>query len=330
MSDRRRINGPAGTTSSPVFAPYSQPATATALRQRVRKPNELRKICTVFLFLPYWSKLTPSVVLQTGIVPSASGSAYLELESPSEPKPSLDPTSSAIKLSCSVHGPKPLPRTASFSPNAQLSASVKFAPFATRVRQGYVPNQTEKDLGLHLENALKGVLLPDRWPKSAVDVAVIVLEGEDDQGEGDRFAGLGLFNLLAAAINVAMAALADAKIDCLDLLAAGVGAVVPGPDSKPLRVLDPAAVEHDDIQSSCVVGYLPSRDEIVELWSNGSVSTQNANTSTGFDELVEAAIAAARGAQTVIKEALVESMTRNQIAVKKPSQGETNDVEMNT
>ncbi|KIW33898.1 uncharacterized protein PV07_00713 [Cladophialophora immunda] len=311
MSDRRRINGPAATTSPPVFAPY--PQTATPLRQRVRKPNELRRI-----------------FLQTGIIPSASGSAYLELESPPEPRPFLVPTSSTIKLSCSVHGPKPLPRTASFSPNVQLTASVKFAPFATRVRQGYVPNQTEKDLGLHLENALRGVLLPDRWPKSAIDVAVTVLEGEDDQEEGDRFAGLGLFNLLAAAINVAMAALADARIDCLDLLAAGVGAVIPGPDSKPLRVLDPAAVEHSEIQSSCVVGYLSSRDEIVEMWSSGSISTQNANAPTGFDELVGAAVAAARGAQTVIKEALLESMTRSQITVKKTAQGEMNDVEMNT
>ncbi|OAP57421.1 hypothetical protein AYL99_08159 [Fonsecaea erecta] len=207
---------------------------------------------------------------------------------------------------------------------------VKFAPFATRVRQGYVPNQTEKDLGLHLENALKGVLLPDRWPKSAVDVAVTVLEGEDDQEEGDRFAGLGLLNLLAAAINVAMAALADAKIDCLDLLAAGVGAVVPGPNSKSLRVLDPAALEHDEIQASCVVGYLSSRDEIVEVWSSGSISTQDANASVGFDDLVDAAVAAARGAQTVLKEALLESVTRNRNALKNATQGELNDVEMET
>ncbi|KIW98128.1 uncharacterized protein Z519_01712 [Cladophialophora bantiana CBS 173.52] len=311
MSDRRRINGPAGTTIPPAFAPSAQAANPP--RQRLREPNELRKM-----------------FLQTGLVPSASGSAYLELETPPPARPAFAPTSSTIKLSCSVHGPKPLPRTASFSPNLQLTASVKFAPFATRVRQGYVPTQTEKDLGLHLENALKGVLLADRWPKSAVDIAVTVLEGEDDQEEGDRVAGLGLFNLLAAAINVAMAALADAKIDCLDLLAAGVGAVVPGPDSKSLRILDPAAVEHDEIHSSCVVGYLSSRDEIVEVWSNGSISAQDVTASTGFDGLVDAAVAAARGARTVLSEALLESLTGSQIALKNTRQGEINDVEMNT
>lgn len=217
----------------------------------------------------------------------------------------------------------------SFSPNLHLTASVKFAPFATRVRQGYIPNSTEKDLGLHLENALKGVLLPDRWPKSAIDVAVIVLEGEDDQERGDRFTGIGLFNLLAAAINVSVAALADAKIDALDLLAAGVSAVVTGSDTKLVRVLDPVAVEHEEILSSCVVGYLPSRDEIVEMWSSGSLSTQNDRGAIGYDDLVDSAIAAARGAQTVIQAVLIESITANQSTNKK-SVTRDNDIEMNT
>ena len=234
-----------------------------------------------------------------------------------------------MKLSCSVQGPKPLPRTAPFSPNLHLSATVKFAPFATRVRQGYVPNATEKDLGLHLENALKGVVLPDRWPKSAIDVAVTILEGEDEQEKGDRITGIGIFNLLVAAINVSMAALADARIDCLDLLAAGVGAVIPGPDSKPVKILDPAAEEHENVISSCIVGYLPSRDEIVEMWSNGSATI--ANGGAGFDELVDSAVTAARGAQIVMKEVLLESLSENQNAIRETiKRDEMNDVEIKT
>ncbi|KAJ9613050.1 3'-5'-exoribonuclease [Cladophialophora chaetospira] len=309
MSDRRRINGPPGATRPPTFVP--SPDAAKVRHQRLRKPNELRK-----------------TFLQTGLVPSASGSAYLELEGTPGPKSALVPTSSTIKLSCAVHGPKPLPRTASFSPNLQLSASVKFAPFATRVRQGYVPNSIEKDLGLHLENALKGVLLPDRWPKSAIDVAVTVLEGEDDE-DGDRFTGAALFNLLAAAINVAMTALVDAKIDCLDILAAGVSAVVPGADTKPVRILDPAAIEHEELLSSCVVGYLPSRDEVVEVWSSGGMSQQSEDGLIGYDDLVDSAIAAARGAQTVIQAVLLESVSSTQTASKKAVTRD-NDIEMKT
>lgn len=182
---------------------------------------------------------------------------------------------------------------------------------------------------MHLENALKGVIIPDRWPKSAIDIAVTVLEAEDDQAGSDRSAGVGLFNVLAGCINVSMAALADARVDCLDLLAAGVGALVPGTE-KPLRVLDPAAIEHEAILASCLVGYLPARDEIVEIWSNGSLSTRGADRSIGFEELVDSAVAAARGTQTVIKEALIESLTRNEVAIKKLSRDGTNDVEMNT
>ena len=232
-------------------------------------------------------------------------------------------------MSCAVHGPKPLPRTASFSPNLQLTTSFKFAPFATPVRRGYVPNAEEKDLGLHLENALKGVLLLDRWPKSAIDVAVTILEGEADQAEGENATGIGLFNLLAAAINVSMAALADAKLDCLGLLGAGVGAVVFGTNAKLVRILDPAADEHDKIASSCVVGYLPSRDEIVEVWSSGSVSKQKDGGTIGYDELVDSAIAAARGAQTVLQAVLLESLARGQSGVKKTTRDEMNDVDMN-
>jgi exosome complex component MTR3 len=182
---------------------------------------------------------------------------------------------------------------------------------------------------MHLENALKGVIIPERWPKSGLDVAVTVLEGEQDSGVGDRFTGVGLFNMLAACINVAMAALADARIDCLDLLAAGVGALVSGPGSKPIRILDPASAEHDDILSTCLVGYLPSRDEVVEVWSNGNVTTGDKDN-VEFDELLDSAIAAARGVQTVLKDVLVESLSRNQIQAKKSVNTGTNDVEIKT
>ncbi|KAK6384987.1 3'-5'-exoribonuclease [Exophiala oligosperma] len=310
MSDRRRVNGPAGTTSPPVFVTSSQ--IVEAEKKRLRGHNELRKI-----------------FLQTGVVPSASGSAYLELES--QPvQPTLVSLSSTIKLSCSVQGPKPLPRTASFSPNLQLNASVKFAPFATRNRQGYIRDSTEKDLGLHLQNALKGVVIPDRWPKSSLDIAVTVLEGEDDQETGDRISGLGLFNMLAGCINVAMAALADARVDCLDLLAAGVGSVVvSGADEKPVKVLDPAAVEHTKVLSSCLVGYLPTRDEIVELWcSDSGLAQAKGVPGSGFDEMVDGAVAAARGAQAVLKEVLMEAMMQSQIATKKLTGQSAKEVEM--
>lgn len=183
---------------------------------------------------------------------------------------------------------------------------------------------------MHLENALKGAIIPERWPKSAFDIAVIVLEGEEDPGNGDRVTGVGLFNMLAGCINVAMAAIADARIDSLDLLCAGVGAIVSGPLKKPFRVLDPVISEHDQVLSTCMVGYLPSRDEVVQMWTNGSVPAQGIDGGLGFDELVDSAVAAARGAQTVLKDVLVESSSRGQVQTKKSVNTGTADVEMGT
>lgn len=183
---------------------------------------------------------------------------------------------------------------------------------------------------MHLENALKGAIIPDRWPKSAIDVSVTVLEGEDDPETGERGTGVGFFNMLAGCINVAVAALADARVDCLDLLAAGVCAVVPGPGLKPLMILDPACAEHQDVLASCLIGYLPSRDEVVEIWTTGSALVQNGDGGLGFEELMDGATAAARGAQIVLKEVLLESMMPRRPSTKMKQHEDMIDVEMGT
>ncbi|KAK5085648.1 3'-5'-exoribonuclease [Lithohypha guttulata] len=285
MSDRRRINGPASGTQPALFQHESR---TIAQPHRSRKPNELRRL-----------------FLQTGLVPAASGSAYLELEAPRGNK-SFVPTTSTIKLSCAIQGPKPLSRNAHFSPNLHLTASVKFAPFATRKRRGYLRDNVERDLGSHLQNALNGVIIPDRYPKSALEVAVTVLEGEEDclwnedQGQEKGVGGIGLMNVLAASINVAVAALVDAKIDCLDMLSAGVAA-----QELSTELLDPCPSEHEELSSACVVGYLPNRDELVEVWCKSTIGTVSDGTS---EDLINAAIKAARGTYKVLTEVIKESL----------------------
>jgi hypothetical protein len=44
MSDRRRVNGPAGGTAAPTFTQLGEGRTA-GQPGRTRNPNELRKIC---------------------------------------------------------------------------------------------------------------------------------------------------------------------------------------------------------------------------------------------------------------------------------------------
>ncbi|KAL4909293.1 hypothetical protein BDW74DRAFT_79696 [Aspergillus multicolor] len=315
MTDRRRINGPPGGTRPPVFASSiksSASATAAERPRRQRQPNELRKI-----------------FLKTGLIPSASGSSYLEFEpsaalSAARASPKfITPPSSSLKLACTVHGPKPLPRSATFSPNLVLTTHVKYAPFAARKRKGHIRDASERDLGVHLETALRGVIVAERWPKSGLDITITILEAEDDRWWGDapdsHDAAWGMMNVLAGCITAASAAISDARIDCLDLVAGGVAAVVAdeSPDgngtSAPRLMLDTDPAEHQSILSACVVAYMPARDEITELWLKGdnskaAVGTTDQNLS--HEALIDGAVDAARGAHSVLAEAVRESAMR--------------------
>lgn len=288
QADRRRINAPAGGTAPPVFS-FGDGEVKRPVR--ARQPDEHRKI-----------------FLRTGVVPSASGSAYYEIppQDRSNANGSLVPNASSLKITCTVHGPRPLPRNAAFSPNLLLSTHIKFAPFATRQRRGWVRDTSERDLGVHLETALRGVIIGERWPKSACEVVITVLEGEEDGWWGDRQSversgGWGMMSVLAGCITVASAALVDAGIDCVDLVSGGVAALVrESSASGATVVIDPSPPEHE-VLSACVVGYLQSRDEITEVWLKGDAGLQT-------EDLLDQAVKAATLTRTVLVEAVKESV----------------------
>lgn len=301
MTDRRRINGPSGGTAPPIFASSLISKTSSPAK-RTRAPDELRNI-----------------FLKTGLTPSASGSAYFEIESSTQTAASKSLASkvAALKLTCTVHGPRPLPRSAPFSPQLLLSTRIKFAPFAARQRRGYIPDASERDLAAHLETALRGVLIGERWPKSGVDVVITVLEAEEDDpgnkgqlGESGRTSDWDMMSILSGCITVASAAIIDAGIDCIDLVTGGVAAIVRQPTASPQVFLDPCASDHEEIFAACVIGYLQNRDEITELWTRGDIMTSTdgsgANT-TGFEPLVDQAVEAAVAARLVVVEAVKES-----------------------
>lgn len=218
---------------------------------------------------------------------------------------------SSLKIAASIQGPKPLPRSAPFSPSLLLTTTVKFAPFATRHRRGYIRDAAERDLGVHLETALRGVIIGERWPKSGVEVVVTILEGDEDGWWGDSEKpgagnGWGLLNVLAGCITVASAAITDAGIDCVDLVCGGVAAIIRNPDSQEnteekIRILDPCLAEHKDVVAACAVGYLASRDEITEIWMKGDVGADP-------EHLIEGAIHASVGGLAVVKEVLIEAL----------------------
>jgi exosome complex component MTR3 len=207
-----------------------------------------------------------------------------------------------------------------------LTTHVKFAPFATRHRRGYLRDAVEKDLAAHLETALRGVVISDRWPKSSIEIIITILEGEETHSWGDELATSsgygrncnlhGMMSILSGCITVASAAIIDAGIDCVDVVSGGVAALVrkedtdtdrgnkPGkPSSDYEVVVDPAPCEHRDVLAICAVGYLKSTEEIVEMWMNGSVGSA-AQDQTAMDLLIDGAVEAASASALVVHEAI--------------------------
>lgn len=115
-----------------------------------------------------------------------------------------------------------------------------------------------------------------------------------------------MLTVLAGCITVASAALVQAGIDCIDLIAGGVAAVVreqtdtDAEDEALQIVLDPCPSEHAEIVAACLIGYLPSRDEIVEIWLKGEVGDS--------ELLIDRAVDAAVAAGTVLAEVLRTSI----------------------
>ncbi|KAI0147896.1 exoribonuclease [Hypoxylon sp. NC0597] len=286
MADRRRINGPVGATAPPVYdRPQGKRAAGPVDDNVVRK-----------------------IFLKTGVTPSASGSAYLEVEDPNSNRPS----GTSLKLTCTVHGPRALPRSAPFSPHIILSTHVKYAPFATRQRRGYLRDSSERDLGVHLETALRGAIIADRWPKSGVDIIVTIIEGDQnrDSPEYDKDEGWDMMNVLSGCITVASAAIADAGIDCVDTVAGGVAAIVAkDAKSQPVVVLDPDVAAYHKIFAACCVAYLPTRDEVTNIWFKGQLPAADAMI---YNKMVERSLVACRGANRVLVQALNETVRQVQ------------------
>jgi len=174
---------------------------------------------------------------------------------------------------------------------------------------------------VHLETALRGVIIGDRWPKSGVDVIITILEGEEDQWWGDdrgrgsiSAAEWGMMSVLSGCITVASAAIADAGIDCVDVVSGGVAAVVretgsQGEPSTTRLLLDPVPSEHKEIVSACIVAYLPGRDEITDLWVKGDIGHKNqiSSQNPSYEDLADNAVQAALGSHRVLVGALRET-----------------------
>lgn len=171
---------------------------------------------------------------------------------------------------------------------------------------------------MQLQNALVKSIKTGAYPKSGIDVFITVLDCEGGlDGDGDEGVEVGLMGVLAGAITCASAAIADAGIECVDLVSGGVAALVKLPRSSstmdvdvthaPILVLDPSPADGYQILSAAVVGYMAGRDEITLLWTKGSVSISDGEEDE-LDLLMDGAITTATAVRLVLNEAVKERM----------------------
>lgn len=261
------------------------------------------------------------LVLRTGLVSSASGSAYLEIEQSiicDKRAEVLLNVGSTLKILCAVHGPRPLPKSATFSPLLKLSTSIIFADSALAVKQsGSKPALQERELSVRLEAALRGLIISERWPKSGVEVVITIIETESrclNSSNEQEWTEYILLPVLSGCITVASAAIVDAGIDCFDIITGGVVALVkqrkaelPTPTSCHSNISDPSFLDDESIAAVCLVAYSHSRDELTELWVKGDASRTAEFCGTGswsIDDMIDQAVEAAKSVRLVFMQSL--------------------------
>ena len=225
---------------------------------------------------------------------TAPGSAYIETSSP------------ATRLVVSIHGPRPLPSTSSYTPTVQLNITFSLPLFSGLHHPRNPPGpatQLERFLALRLEKLIKPMLLGHLFPKSGIDVNISVLEYT------------GTWNLLAIATNAVSAAIAEARIDVVDLVSASSFALL-----EDGIVIDPSGEEEEQASFGGVVGYMASMGEITDVWISGSLEVEvedDMHIDSGhvrLGESLKTVISAAADARLVVNHALMEHVKETGLA----------------
>lgn len=185
------------------------------------------------------------IYMRGGLLSRARGSAYLE--------------AGGTKVFCAVNGPRASPS----SVEGSVVCDLRWAAFAraqgrsarddsarTSSRDG--ATDLERELSSALARTLSAAVRLEAYPKARIDVSAFVLE--DD---GAAF---------AACVSAAAAALADAGIECRDLVCASTAALVDG-----RVVLDPCAAEEDAADGTVLLAYMPTFAAVTDVIQTGEM-----------------------------------------------------------
>ena len=195
-------------------------------REDGRKPDELRE-----------------VEMKVGVIKNADGSAMVRL--------------GKTIAYAAVYGPREMhPKHLQDNKKAVLTCIYMMAPFSTmeRVRPG--PSRRSQEISLVTKSALESVVQLKDYPKSAIDIYIIITQAN----AGTRTAG----------INAASLALADAGIHMTDLVVSIAGGKI-GDD----YVVDLTGDEEKTTACDLPIAYLPRTKKITLLQLDGDLTKED-------------------------------------------------------
>jgi exosome complex component MTR3 len=213
-----------------------QTTIAPKIKRASAKDNKRRDDRAANQFRPIFTR--------TGVVSHAAGSAYLEVNN--------------TKLICSIYGPRPAIGL-DYADRGMLHCEVKYASWASAQRsQARQYEKEERALASTLEKCFHMAIDLDRYPKSLIDINLLVLE---DDGA-----------VLAHAINATSLALVDASIHLFDLVTASAVGCMDAAHNKLL--LDPDHEEESQLTGSLTLAYMTAVQRVAQVEQSGELQIE--------------------------------------------------------
>ncbi|XP_053741664.1 exosome complex component MTR3 [Synchiropus splendidus] len=233
--DTKRVRGPEVSQSPSLFTnepPVVVPSHGPRKDGRQRDQVDVRP-----------------VFVRCGLVSQAKGSAYIE--------------AGDTKLMCCVYGPRETERKDDTDmKSGRLTTDMRFAPFSCPERGSWLQGSQDKDFSLMLHESLQPALCLHKYPRSQIEVNVMVLENSG--------------SVLAHAVTCASMALADAGIEMYDMV---LGCTLRQDGAS--YVVDPTYAEENSYGSvnsanvgSLAVAFMPSLNQISGLQSDGEMTEE--------------------------------------------------------
>jgi len=178
-----------------------------------------------------------ATTIETGIIPNADGSAYIEMGN--------------NKIIAGVYGPREMhPKRLSKPHMGVLRVRYHMAPFSVSPRRSPAPSRRDTEIGMVMVDALSPALFLERYPRSVIDVYVEIIQADG----GTR----------CAAVNAAAVALVDAGIPMKDLVASCAAGKMKGE-----IVLDLGDTEDKEGEADVPLAYMPKLDQVTLLQMDG-------------------------------------------------------------